>query len=183
VDIDLAPSAPNVFVPRPGYGVQYWTFPKTGRCGKQKVRACPWRYSNTCTTSEDEIAPPRGDDAGNRSPQPRPCPFIGHEASAFRARGLPSAPVLCIEELHGAAPLRLGERGVDPCDRCAGALHGDVVGGDQDAKLTRCGDDITTALAGTADQAACLTRRAPPCRRRAGRIAGHGETAVSGDGD
>jgi hypothetical protein len=54
------------------------------------------------------------DSAGNRPPQPRHRAPIRHEAAADRARGLAPAPILGIEELHGAAPLRLDERGVDP---------------------------------------------------------------------
>ena len=72
---------------------------------------------------EIEIAPAaRGDHAGNGLPQPRPCPSIRHEAPADRARGLAPAPVLGIEKPHGAGPLRLCERHLDPRDRCAGAV-------------------------------------------------------------
>jgi hypothetical protein len=37
----------------------------------------------------------------------------------FDARGFTPAPVLRIEEAHGAGPLRRGERHLDPLDRCA----------------------------------------------------------------
>ena len=57
-----------------------------------------------------------------------------------------------------------------------------VVLGDRHAKLARRGKDIAAVVAGTADDAACFRRRAPPCRRRARGIARHDKAAVPGDG-